>query len=117
MCFTSLQQRGHLETAGTIEYNSKQTIQNIYINKFQFTQVFPNIELSFTEVNNDKSGYSLICNRSFITDVYLQSLHEVCYLYDSLYSGFVQKTRPKNQGLFKDLPAPNHFIPGPFYFN
>ena len=31
--------------------------------------------------------------------------------------GFVQKTRPKNQGLFKDFPAPNNFIPGPFYFH
>ena len=31
--------------------------------------------------------------------------------------GFIQKTRPKNQGLFKDFPAPNNFIPGPFYFH
>ena len=33
-----------------------------------------------------------------------------------LCTGFVQKTRPKNQGLFKDFPAPNNFIPGPFNF-
>ena len=60
----------------TIEYNSKQTtIQNIYIlvNKFQFTHIFSNIELSSTEVNNDESGYSLICIRSFMTDVFTKS--------------------------------------------
>ena len=28
--------------------------------------------------------------------------------------GFVQETRHKNQGLFKDFPAPNKNFPGPF---
>ena len=32
-------------------------------------------------------------------------------------TGFVQETRHKNQELFKDFPAPNHFFPGPFVFN
>ena len=35
----------------------------------------------------------------------------------NIKSGFVQKTRPKNQGLFKDFPAPNNIFPGPFYFH
>ena len=29
----------------------------------------------------------------------------------------VQETRHKNQGLFKDFPAPNKFFPGPFVFD
>ena len=31
-----------------------------------------------------------------------------------LLSGFVQETSHKNQGLFKDFPAPNKNFPGPF---
>ena len=31
--------------------------------------------------------------------------------------GLYKKTRPKNQGLFKDFPAPYNFIPGPIYFH
>ena len=30
--------------------------------------------------------------------------------------GFVQETRHKNQGLFKDFPAPNKIFPEPFVF-
>ena len=33
------------------------------------------------------------------------------------YTGFVQETRHKNQGLFKDFPAPNKIFPGPFVFD
>ena len=31
-----------------------------------------------------------------------------------LSAGFVQETRHKNQGLFKDFPASNKIFPGPF---
>ena len=36
---------------------------------------------------------------------------------DLSYKQGLYKKRPKNQGLFKDFPAPNNFIPGPFYFH
>ena len=31
--------------------------------------------------------------------------------------GSYMKQDLKNKGIFKDFPAPNNFIPGPFYFH
>ena len=39
------------------------------------------IELISTEVNNDKSGYSLIYNRSFMTDVFTKSSCGMFFIY------------------------------------
>ena len=33
-----------------------------------------------------------------------------CCLHPPIHTGFIQKTRPKNQGLFKDFQAPNYYF-------
>ena len=50
-------------------------------------------------------------------DVNFTTFQMIKYIHKHIKTVFVQETRHKNQGLFKDFPAPNYFFPGPFFFN